>query len=100
MERQEFAQCPYCSEKIIAGAQKCRYCGEWLTEDRRDGASANARAVTKGIKKERMDRDNAGCLGMLALIVAIIIGVYAGGFLGLVSFLGMFLFIIRWYHRE
>jgi hypothetical protein len=23
--------CPYCGESIVVGAQKCRFCGEWLT---------------------------------------------------------------------
>jgi uncharacterized membrane protein YvbJ len=25
--------CPYCGESIQETAQKCRFCGEWLTED-------------------------------------------------------------------
>lgn len=26
----ELEACPYCQESILAEAQKCRYCGEWL----------------------------------------------------------------------
>lgn len=29
----EFKVCPYCGEKIRKEAQKCRHCGEWLTEE-------------------------------------------------------------------
>jgi len=25
--------CPFCSEKILSSAKKCRYCGEWLNKD-------------------------------------------------------------------
>ncbi len=26
--------CPYCSEEILATAQKCKHCGEWLNESK------------------------------------------------------------------
>jgi Domain of unknown function (DUF4190) len=29
--------CPYCGERILARAAKCRYCGEYLDESRRPG---------------------------------------------------------------
>lgn len=30
--RKKRIACPYCSEKILSSAKKCRYCGEWLKE--------------------------------------------------------------------
>ncbi|MBO4827269.1 MAG: hypothetical protein J5506_08570 [Prevotella sp.] len=29
MEKQK--ECPYCGEKILVGAKKCKHCGEWLS---------------------------------------------------------------------
>ena len=29
-------KCPYCSEQIIVDAKKCRFCGEWFTEKKKD----------------------------------------------------------------
>lgn len=26
------AKCPYCAEDILAGAVKCKHCGEWLSQ--------------------------------------------------------------------
>ena len=28
----ETKNCPYCGEEILAGAKKCKHCGEWLEE--------------------------------------------------------------------
>ena len=29
--------CPYCGEEIMATAQKCRHCGEWLPMEQQIG---------------------------------------------------------------
>ncbi len=29
----ETKNCPYCGEEILAGAKKCKHCGEWLEEE-------------------------------------------------------------------
>lgn len=29
----ETKACPYCGEEILAGARKCKHCGEWLEEE-------------------------------------------------------------------
>ena len=34
METKETKNCPYCGEEILAIAKKCRFCGEWLPEEK------------------------------------------------------------------
>ena len=29
----ETTKCPYCGEEILAGARKCKHCGEWLEDE-------------------------------------------------------------------
>lgn len=42
-------KCPACAEEILADARKCKHCGEWLYQKKRE-ASSSARAVSKGVK--------------------------------------------------
>jgi predicted ATP-dependent serine protease len=80
-DSEETKKCPYCSELILATAKKCKHCGEWLEEsNERKGTAwnekgtADARAVTKGIKQKEQDDFNQGCAIFVVLVAAIVVG--------------------------
>jgi len=54
---EERKRCPHCAEEILAAANKCKHCGEWLDRPRKvlsqaDGTDS-ARAISYGIKKKQ-----------------------------------------------
>jgi predicted RNA-binding Zn-ribbon protein involved in translation (DUF1610 family) len=101
-----YASCPFCGEDIRAMAKKCKHCGEWLDKvSGREGArwlergTADARAVTRGIKEKEFHDQVAGCLGVLILIVAVIAGL-VHPVLGVIVFFVLFIPLSMWYWKE
>ena len=43
----ETKNCPYCGEEILAGAKKCKHCGEWLEEPTPSPAPTPLTVVTR-----------------------------------------------------
>ena len=113
---EEFKECPYCSEKILSTAKKCRYCGEWLTDDvssrkgsqSKEKGSADARAVKKGIKEKEGDDITLGCSGIIILVIAIAIGSFvnrmtsgdAGFIVGIIVFVVGAIIAGQIYYKE
>ncbi len=108
-------KCPYCSEAIQPEAKKCKHCGEWLVEASgrpgtagHESGSVDARAVARGIKKEKQDEAALGCLLTVWLFVTVFLGVWIGdafGFwmgtgVGVTSFVGGTIWLSVKYNKE
>lgn len=59
-------KCPYCGEKILADARKCKHCGEWLYDEENDNNESY----------ENEDSSNSSPL-VWKLLIAIIIVIIA-----------------------
>jgi hypothetical protein len=81
--REEMKTCPYCGERILAVARKCRYCGEYLDPRLRDTESAPGELDRYLIPTGRPGSAiAAGYLGLFSLlplfgIVSIIVSLVA-----------------------
>src|SRR3712207_5815327 len=64
--------CPYCGETILATAQKCKHCGEWLTP--RVDERKNWKDVVNEFHNYETMRNGWGCLFWEIVLLAIAVG--------------------------
>lgn len=62
--------CPYCGEEIMATAQKCRHCGEWLPMEQQIGKPFpnNKISTQANVAESRKELPNAGMLQLACWI--------------------------------
>jgi len=65
----EMKNCPFCSEKILFEAKKCKHCGEFLDEEMR---KARQPEVKTEIPKEIVVKQKSSGLVTFLVILAII----------------------------
>lgn len=96
-------KCPFCAEEILEDAKKCRYCGEWLTESKRNtdkNISDLARAVNKGIKQKEQDDFNLGCVSVVIFFISFFLGYYIAWWLGVIIFILLVVKLVNRYNKE
>ena len=64
--------CPYCAEPIMANAQKCKHCGEWLKPQPGKLANSSKTEFSKGADR------TLGCIVAAALVIILLLVVVFG----------------------
>ena len=70
-------KCPFCKEIIQSDAIKCRFCGEWLKNTKREGVAEvdiEALNVSDGLKQKKLDDTWFSVTIFFWIVVSIIIG--------------------------
>ena len=97
-------KCPYCAGLIPSDAKKCQHCGEWVVKQSNPfgRGSTDARAVAKGIKQLELQKREKHGLRVLAVVVAVGVGLFGLGSLAAVVLIwaGLWIAIEAWYYRE
>jgi hypothetical protein len=72
----EVVRCPFCSEEVLAGAKKCKHCGEFLANQEEMVAPAliNSRTYTRPRSRFRKTLAVLGILLFVSLVIRAVLG--------------------------
>ena len=68
----ETKDCPYCSEKILETAKKCKFCGEFIDEDLRKERKREEN-IKQPVQEIIIQKKNSGLVTFILVLVAIIL---------------------------
>ena len=83
-------KCPFCKEIIQSDAIKCRFCGEWLKNTKREGVAEvdmEALNVSDGLKQKELDDAWFSIATFFWIVVSIITGILLHPLAGIAIFI-------------